>query len=263
MRPYFTDGGSAAHDATDHASDADLLRILDREAPLSPLHDTTAHVSSCAVCADRFDLLRQRRLKLASLLADADRPLPAAPSVGEMLAKGRARRAARRRPLLRAAALLLAVGTLAAAQPGVRRWIGAQWDRITSGAEAGAPAPRDTIVTSAAAPSGNVSGSLLAFDAGAGPLAIHYDIRPVAGTLTVLSDTGALVRAERTSGANLELLVMRRMLRVRNAEGGVASYVVHVPRAIRRVQLRFGKSASAADTTLDLSSQTRHVLTFD
>jgi hypothetical protein len=252
-------GGPASHDAPDHASDADLLRILDREAPLSPLHDTTAHVSACVECAARFDRLRDRRLRLQYLLADADVAAPPAPRAEELLARVGARRRARRRPALRAAALLLVAGALAAAQPAVRRWVVAQWDRVTGAPPKAAPVVSDSPSVASPLP---IRGSVLAFDAGTGPLVIRYDARPTAGQLVVLADSGALVRVEQVSGTNLELLVSRRELQVRNAEGAAASYVVRVPPGIRRVELEFGNGPAREDIDIDLAREPRRVVTF-
>ncbi len=254
------DGGLPPHDAPDHASDADLLRILDREAALSPLHDTTAHVSACVACAARFDLLRDRRLRLQQMLADTDVVAPPAPRASELLARVHARQCARRRPALRAAALLLVAGTLAAAQPAARRWMAEQWDRITGTERGAVPASSGAPSVESQSPA---RGSVLAFDAGAGPLVIRFDARPTGGSLAVESDSGAMVRVEQVSGASLELLVSRQELHVRNPGGAPASFVVHVPRAVRRVEVRFGASASSRDVALDLSRARRHTLAFD
>jgi hypothetical protein len=260
MRPYLMDGESAAHGAPDHASDADLLRILDREATLSPLHDTTAHVSTCAECATRFDLLRERRLRLQRMLVDTDVAAPPAPGVGELLARVRERQRKRHRPALRAAALLLVAGTLAAAQPAVRRWMAAQWDRATGAEQTSTPASSVSPTVRSQSPA---RGSVLSFDAGAGPLVIRFDTRPSAGALTVAGDSGALVRVEQVGGTNVELLVSRQELHVRNAAGTAASFVVHVPRTIGRVELKFGSGPSRDDIRIDLAREPRRIVTFN
>jgi hypothetical protein len=215
MRSSTTDIERATPELAGHLSDAELLRILDGEPLLSPAQDMTSHLGTCAACAARADLLRGRRRRLATLLAGSDAPAPALPAADELLARAR-RRPSHARPALRAAAVLLVAGTLAA-QPAVRRWVGAQWHRVIGGA------PTSVIPAApAVAPSmleGGARGTVLAFEPGPGPFTIRFDAYPTTGTLTVVGDGGSRATAERLDGTNLELLVTPHGFHVRNAGG--------------------------------------------
>jgi hypothetical protein len=154
---------------------------------------------------------------------------------------------------------LLVAGTLAA-QPAVRRWADAQWQRVTGGAPASVVPAGSAVAPSI--PEGTAPGTALAFEPGAGPFTIRFDARPTAGTLTVVGDEGSRATAERLGGANLELLVMPHGLHVRNASGAAASYLVRVPHLVKRVYLRFGASPSPADVEIDVSGDGRRVIVF-
>jgi hypothetical protein len=245
-------------DAAAHPDDADLLRLLDGEPALSATHDVPAHLEACPACAARADRLRAQRRRLAALLLATDVPVPPREPLGRLL-----EREARRRPLyarraLRAAGVLLVVvtGTLAA-QPAVRRWVEQHWTRATSRSDQRTPAA--SAPTSS--PPAGAAGSALSFDPGSGPFTIRFDVRPTAGTLTILGDAGSRVIAERTGGENLELVVMPHGLQVRNARGAPASFVLRVPRAARRVEVRYD-ARPTADVVVDLDRQSQRVIVF-
>jgi hypothetical protein len=260
-----TDIERATPELAGHLTDAELLRILDGEPLLSTAPDVTSHLAACAACAARADLLRDRRRRLAKLLAESDVPvpaLPALPAADELLARARRRRrSSHARPAVRAAAVLLLAGTLAA-QPAVRRWVGAQWHRVTGSARTAGLPEVPAVVPNPA--EGTTPGTGLAFEPGAGPFTIRFDTRPSAGTLTVVGVEGGGTRAtvERVSGANLELLVTPHGLHVRNAGGAAASYLVRVPRSVGRVYLRFGASTSPDDVEIDVAGHEQRVIVF-
>jgi hypothetical protein len=257
MRSRTSETEPAAGAAADHPTDADLIRHLDGEPAMPGGRDATAHLRQCEACASRADLLHHRRQRLARLLADADAgvDVPRGPVAEELLARARRRRPPAARPALRAAALLLVAGALAA-QPLVRRWVGQQWHRAASQAH------RPAAALPAVAHQGS-AGTAVAFEPGPGPFMIQFDARPDAGTLTIAGDSGTRASAERLGGANPDLLVMPHGLHVRNASGDTASYLVRVPRSVRRVYLRFGASPSPADLVVDVSRGERRVIRFD
>jgi hypothetical protein len=250
-----TGGGPAGH-----PSDADLLRLLDGEPPLSAMHDVTSHIRACATCSARADLLRDRRRRLGALLAATDAALPAPPTADELLARleQRRSRSPRARYTVRAAAAILMVGGVLAAQPAVRRWAGARW-RAFSGASA-ADVARPARVP-ATTPIAGGAGTTLAFEPGAGPFIVRFDHRPAAGTLTVVGDEGSRATAERVSGQNLDLLIVPDGIRIRDAGGAAASYLLHVPRAVKRVIVRFD-DARGTEIVVDVARGDRQVIGF-
>jgi hypothetical protein len=259
MRSSTPEAESAPRETAGHLSDADLLRMLDGEPSLSTVHDVTAHLRACPACAARAGLLRERRRRLASLLAAADATVPAPPAADELLARARRRGSPHARSALRAAAVLLIAGTLAA-QPAVRRWMGEQWHRA---AGVRPPAVAAAPVAPASVPQAGASGATLSFEPGAGPFTIQFDARPTAGTLTIAGDDGTRAAAERIGGANLELLVMPHGLHVRNASGAAASYLVRVPRSVKRVHVRFGAAPTADDIVVGVGGEGQRTITFD
>jgi hypothetical protein len=110
---------------------------------------------------------------------------------------------------------------------------------------------------------GGARGTVLAFEPGPGPFTIRFDAYPTTGTLTVVGDAGSRATAERLDGTNLELLVTPHGLHVRNAGGAVASYLVRVPRSVRRVYLRFGAAATSPDDiAIDVTGHEQRVIVF-
>jgi hypothetical protein len=260
MRSSTTDRENAAGGAADHLTDADLIRVLDGEPSLSAVQDVAAHARACAACAARAELLRERRRRLASLLTITDATTRVFPTAADLLARAHGRQSRYARPALRTAVLLLVAGTLAA-QPAVRHWMGRQWNRVTDGART--PTAAAVPVVAASVPAPVALGAELTFEPGSGPLTIRFDVRPTAGTLTIVGDSGSRVTAEQVGGENLELLVMPHGLRVRNAGGGPASYLVRVPRSVTRVHVRFGTSPSPSDIAVDVGGVARQVVAFD
>jgi hypothetical protein len=244
--------------AAGHLSDADLLRHLDGEPPLSAARDLTAHLRECGVCTARADLLHHRRRRLADLLAGTDVTAAVATTPGTLLERARRNGRGRgaRAPALRAAAMLLVAGTLAA-QPAVRRWIGHQWARATG--DAPVRAPIAAPVAPAIDARRSAPGTVLAFEPGAGPFTIHFDARPSAGSLVVVGDGGRQASVERVAGENLEVLVMPHGVHVRNANGGAVSYRVRVPRSVTRVRVRFGTAPSPGDVVLDVGGEEQRI----
>ena len=245
----------------EHLTDADLIRMLDGEPALSAVHDVRGHIATCDVCVARRELLSERRRRLAMLLTSTDIAV-AAPSVPVelLLARARAPRPLHRRPAVRAAAVLLVAGTLAA-QPAVRGWMSEQWRRVTDRTPPTASVSSPPSSSPAAPPA--VAGTALTFESGPGPFTIVLEGRPSSGTLTIVSAEGTRASVERVSGVNLDLLVMPQGFRVRDAEGATASFVVRVPRSAGRVHVRFGESTSSREITVDLGDAERRIIDFE
>jgi len=244
--------------ADGHLEDADLLRHLDAEPALPQVVDAAAHLRGCGTCVARAEVLRRRRLALARLLADSDAEAAPLSVPKAILSRARARERARwyASPTLRAAAVLLVAGTLAA-QPAVRRWAGAQWERATTLAR---PARRAPVSVAPLAPApASAIGAVLSFEPASGPFIIRFDEPPAAGSLTIASDTGALATVERLGGDNPELLVTAHGLHVRNTAGDTLRYRVRLPRAMARVYVRSGDAPVASDRVVDLSEREQRI----
>ena len=238
------------HDAG-HLDDAELIRDLDGEAPLDGAREPATHLRACDQCAARRARLQARLRHLALLLAESDAVVPGAPSMAELVAAARVqRRRAYAHTALRAAAVLLVAGALAA-QPSVRRWVERQWAHAPS---------ESTQAPNIATPKVGPDGGALSFEPGAGPFTIRFDAHPAAGTLTIIGDSGARATVERTGGADQELLVMPHALHVRNRAGGDASYVMRVPSSVPQVTVRFGDAG--ATVVVDVSVGSSRVVHF-
>lgn len=223
-----------------HPGDADLLRVLDGETDALERADAATHAATCAACAARMQALHARRVRLGTLLAATDAPVPAlAPPLRApaLLHDAAAQREAtwRRGPVLRAAAaLLLVAGAAFAAEPAIGRWMARQLDRLTSDGAASAPdAPRAT-------PAPAMGGAVVAFTPAPGPFAIRFDARQAGGTLTIVADTGAQARAARTGEDGAEIVVLPSTFVIRNTGSSTASYRVAVPAALGEVRVRIG-----------------------
>jgi hypothetical protein len=273
-----------------HLDDAELVRWLDGEVASDDGDPAAgarlaAHAAACAACGARADLLRARQTRLTALLAEADLPAEAPPPdvVVRLLRAADARRAAptafgaagrpvRRPPgggarggarLAAACALLAAAGL--SAQP-VRRWVAAQWTRLTAPVPAPPPATGPTRAPDLPQPATGVAPSTFtvtfALEPGSGPFTVAFDARPAGGTLRVTTDTaraaaGGRVRATATGATGDELLVLPAGLRVRNRPTSTADYAFVVPPGTGRVRLRFGAAATGgatSDTLLTLGA---------
>ena len=248
MSDMSTSAFRLVHGAGQHLSDADLIRDLDGELPVDGSREPAAHLRECEVCSARRTKLQARRRRLALLLEENDVASPPASAAVLVALAATRRRHHHARTGLRAAAVLLVAGALAA-QPSVRGWVGRHWVH-TSGSPRAAIASPATI-----APSGGV----LSFEPGAGPFTVRFDVHPAAGTLTIVGDSGTRAVVERIDGAEQELLVMPHGLHVRNSRGSDASYLMRVPSVVQRVTVRFGDAAAeiAVDVSVG-SSQSIH-----
>ena len=242
-----------------HLDDADILRHLDVEAPMPGVGDPEAHLRACSSCAARAELLRRRGVALARLLADTDAN-PASAAVPEpLLERARARARARRFTFgsWRAAAALFVAASLAA-QPFVRRWAGAQWERMSGSTH---PVAREALaVTPGITAPLTATGSVLTFQPLPGSFTIRFDAPPTSGSLTIARDGSSLASVERLHGANPELVVTAQSLRVRNAVGDTLHYRVRFPRGVVRVHVRTGDQSSVGDQVIDLSDRVEQVV---
>jgi hypothetical protein len=223
-----------------HLDDADVLRVLDGACESAEREEHGAHVASCPACGTRAGVLARRVERLGRTLAAAD---PASRPIAFPAA--RIARAAQRRTIRRwgiAAAITLLIAG-AAGVPPVRAWIvGAArtlFSRTTRGPAAVRPAaapaapvaPLDTAGAVTFTPPDNV-------------FVLRIAGRQAVGTVTIEAAERASASATVTGDrGSVELLVLPDGLRIVNAQGSRAGYVVRLPGALSRVVLQIGQEA--------------------
>ena len=223
-----------------HASDGDLVRLLDGETEAGA--PVEAHVSECAACTARLARFRLYSQRAAAELRAADFPpidpariRPPFDRLG--LARLRRRRRAAAlwsRPELRAAAGLLLLAGVAAASPVGRGWIRDQVARVRDASGQPNQPPRE--------PPRPGAGARVWFAAPAGlELVIRFEAPPAAGTLTLVSADDERASAQVVArGAGEALLVLPGQLHVRNDSASAAHYRVTLPPSVRRVTVHVG-----------------------
>ncbi len=183
---------------------------------------------------DENDLLNRRAQRLGALLRETDPPVPTMAFPAARIA-----RAARRGPVVRwrvaAAIALLAVASVGV-RP-VRAWI-VQVARVLWAATAGAPRTAD--VHRAPADAGP---STVTFTPAAGSFILRVQASQTGGTLTVEATSGATASAA-IAGGGAELVVLPDGLRIVNDAASTASYTVHLPASLARIEVGVGRAAT-------------------
>lgn len=242
-----------------HVTDGDLIGILDGEPDAAR---AGAHVDTCAACTARLALLHQRSARFGDVLrrveypmVDRTRFLPGTAAVERAHMRAR-RRAVWSRPGIRAAAGVLLLAGVGAASP-ARGWI---LDRVTGRrVEPASRAPLVTGRTRARAPDG--AGSIVRFVPDSDELVVRFDVRPMAGSLTIATGDDLRSSAQIISGARGEaFLVLPSELRIRNASGSLADYQVTLSPTVRRLRVQFGDAGSLPIATIDVTPGMRHII---
>ncbi|HEX8358519.1 MAG TPA: hypothetical protein VF613_00260 [Longimicrobium sp.] len=219
---------------TTHPDEAALLGLMDGALDPAAHAAADAHVSACAACRAELDLLRRRMRRLEEVLARTDFPLPS--------------RGAKVIPLrravpgwLRAAAVLLAVVGAAALATPARAWLSGRWSALAGVQAKPAPAPRPgpAAPASAAAPSAYVR-----FDVAGPAFALHIQHPQRAGTLLLRAGSSSAATAQVVPGTgSADLLVLPSGLRIGNAPGSAAEYVIVLPPSVQSVAVRVGDAS--------------------
>lgn len=228
-----------------HASDADLVRLLDGESAPSLGAAVDVHVAGCAECSARLAMLRARSASLSALLLATDPPTPSLEPV-----RSPARTIARRAPSLRIAAGLLvaAAGMAAAATPAVRGWIAA---RTSRGVVA-----RDRVPDARTAPvDAAATGAVIGFVVERAELAVQVMLPQASGVLELRAGEAALANAEVIRGEGEGLVVLPGALQFRNRAGSTASYRVTLPPAVSSVIVRIGSAAPRRVTRATIAKE--------
>ena len=213
-----------------HASDADLVRLLDGEAAPRIGGDAEVHVASCADCSARLARLRARSSSLSALLFATDAPVPSPDRLRPPARTTPVRRAPRLR--IAAALVVAAAGIAAAATPRVRGWIAT---RVSSEAPQANSAP----MTHSARTSES-GGAVIGFAVERSELAVRVILPQTSGVLELHAGDQALATAEVVHGDGEGLVVLPGALQVRNHEGSTASYRVTLPGGVNAITVRIG-----------------------
>lgn len=249
-----------------HLTDAELMRILDDEAP-PDTGDRSGHLQACDRCADALEQLRSESRLITLWLeraafeeapaggagagaadrgvaAGVDRATSPAEAGADSAARGRpagpAGRTPSRRvgarssswlrsPWLKAAAVLVLVAGPLAAFPGVRAWVVEQ----VSG-----PGDPGTAVT---APEATDPPMVLRFTPDPGAFTVRF---PLGATGSIIVERSTDARAElEARGGDPEAVVAASSLEIRNE--GEGRYRLRLPAAVTGVWVRVGERAVA------------------
>ncbi len=230
-----------------HASDAELVRLLDGAAEADERSRVEAHTVECRQCAVRMERHRRRSSGLSLLLAESD-PAEALERRSAALSSSLVLAPSQRRVLvvpryLRAAAVLAGFIALGWTVRPVRAWIVARWTAFTRPVPTAArePAP---MLSHAAAPA---TSAAVAFVPGSADFVIAFDARPAAGRLDLRVVAGDRLTAT-AMGSPADFLVLPGELRIQNTRASAADYAVSVPARLVRLRVRV-----AAATVLDVA----------
>lgn len=225
------------HFRGDHASEAELVRLLDDEESDLERRRLTAHLHGCAACSGRLntlaahdraatEYLERLEVQPADELTRA-RALAAARSAH---ARPVARAAA---PWLRAAAAAGVVIVAGATVSPVRAWVAERWSDLLGDQ---ALVPAETATSTAVLDRGSTvsfvpAGTLFVLE-----VAHAQEIGEV--QLEIRDVRMASARVEQ--GREETILVLPSGVKIENSEGSTASYSVTLPAGIERVQVFSG-----------------------
>ena len=206
---------------TDHLSDAQLFRLIDGP---DEHRDAEDHVSVCQDCRSRLSVLQVRTERFSALLRETDDTVPT------LVLHTPARVS---RPVLVAATLTMLFGVSLFVQP-VRAWILEQgrtvWERVNPGATANSETAMSTIASDHASTSG------VSFRPRGPTLSIHVSVWQSDGAIAIRRGVGQEVTASVIDAGETDgIAVLPRGLRIENAPGSNATYVITIPGGVTDV----------------------------
>jgi hypothetical protein len=249
--------------ATPHLNDAQLLALSDRDGEQSELEGWATHVTGCAECKRKLEVLRRRSLRFSALVADLRLPedFPLEPPIGDYPAStsgvlrgspgagvgrqgdptrrgptaDRTAAARVRTPWLRIAAaiLILAVPVLAIEplRTAVGDWIGEQWTWLAGG---------DTPEQAGALEIPAVpTGSTIYFMPEAGDFVVTFAEAEPEGFLSV-TRRGGTEGALEIEGGTATPIIVPGGLRISNAGAVGAAYHLELPASVRTLRVVVG-----------------------
>ena len=235
-------------------TDAELIRYLDGELTDTERVDVTLRVHADAASAARLDTLRRRSAGLQALLARTDEPQAGTASRREIVVR-EARRRAPSFPLLRAAAIVLAVAAAALLVPPVRAWL-VEGVLGRGGVESPVPTP-----PASAGPAATADPLRIAFTVQGEVFVIEIERGQSQGELIVDRRDGEQAAAELIGDpSDADLMVRSGSLRISNRDGATASYRVSLPASVRTVTVRGAGGGGEQIVSFESGEATRILL---
>lgn len=257
-----------------HLDDADLVRYLDRQLDRAGNRRTELHLSACAECSARLKAMDARSSQVSAWLGELDAPASDEQKALAMAAVQRARFRARpfaavSRPLA-AAAMIAMLLTVTFGTPPGRAWVNGAVQRLgrilpgeaeqapaASRQAAGSAVAADSVAVAAegeppasAAPTTGVPrarravlppgmSEAVSFNPPGNYVLIRFDSRQRVGAALLWSKDISTATGQVVAGRQAERLVPTADgLRVHNAPGSRADYVIEVPKRYRYIRVQ-------------------------
>jgi hypothetical protein len=258
-----------------HLDDADLVRYLDRQLDRAGNRRTELHLSACAECSARLKAMDARSSQVSAWLGGLDAPASDEQKALAMAAVQRARFRARpfaavSRPLAAAAMIALMLTVTFGTPPG-RAWVNGAVQRLgrifpgeaeqaptASRQAAGSTVAADSVAAAAEAePSGAAApttgvprgrgravlppgmSEAVSFNPPGNYVLIRFDSRQRDGAALLWSKDISTASGQVVAGRQAERLVPTADgLRIRNAPGSRADYVIEVPKRYRYIRVQ-------------------------
>lgn len=224
--------------ATPHPSEGDLIRYLDAELSEIEERRLRAHVDGCGHCNARLEEIARFSRSVSRLVAGTPVAGPDMVTRARALATVRRAHAARATTRRRAVHVALAASVLlvlAIAAPPVQAWLSDRLEAFRAPIASPVSAPVAPVVAAAAERS-----SVVAFTPRGARFELEVERYQEAGTLTVEFREASRASAQIVGGRDETMLVLPSGLRVENANGSGASYVVVVPADLPQVRISVG-----------------------
>jgi hypothetical protein len=216
-------------DSLSHASDGDLLRLLDGECGEEEEKHLRTHLATCAECLRNERKLAAVSEQFSAVVQDLESAGPVRLTSQRRSRLGFFRRWTRHLRsgrYARSGAVLLLMAVALAVSP-LRAWILDRMSAISTLAFGGSSAEEQAQLPS----------STVSFVVSGDRLLVEFSNRQAGGVLAVAMDTGSLVQITGASQAD-ELLVFAAGVRIRNSSESSASYDLRIPRSIDVLEVR-------------------------
>lgn len=206
-----------------HPDDGTLMRHVDRECDAEERAALESHLRSCATC-------RGRAQTFADLAGTVDTLLGEEPPAADVPRRTR-------RPILRAALVILACGVAAASATPLRRWITARIGSAPPAAAAPTPIPAVEPLTPRRA--------AVSFVPAGTRVELRFVARQITGDLVLTASADSTMTFGATADASTPAIeVLPAGIVVQNAPEDRLSYRVSVPASARDILVRIGGDAA-------------------